>query len=232
MQMLYANIKHCLKQPLIVGEEMTECPLTTKEKIIKVTMDIIATEGVQNLTIRKIAAKAVVNVAAVNYHFGSKDGAIDAALIEVTNELRQAFAILQGEDTDEEERLFVFINKYTEIVNKYPDIIKNMINRAMHNKPLDKQIEYMAFLKNEGIAVLKETIGRINPEQGEDQLYLLTLHLMSCLCFPFLLGAQGQEIMGVDLCNDRIRQAHTRLLFQNVIGGANRCQLESRAGQS
>lgn len=197
---------------------MHKCYLTTKEKIIKVTMDIIAAEGFQNITIRKIASQANVNVAAVNYHFGSKDAVINAALLEVTDELRRAFEVLKGESGDDEQRLFVFINKYTEIVNKYPDIIKNTIDHAIHNKPLDKHIEYMTFLKAEGIELLKDTIGRINPEQEEHALYLRTLHLLSGLCFPFLLGGQSKEIMGVDLCNPLIRQAHTQLLLEIVVG--------------
>lgn len=200
---------------------MRKCHLTTKEKIIKATMDIIAAEGFQNLTIRKIASQANVNVAAVNYHFGSKDGVINAALIEVTDELRRTFEVLKGESGDDEQRLFVFINKYTEIVNKYPDIIKNMINQAIHNKPLDKHIEYMSFLKTEGIKMLKDTIGQINPEQEEHALYLQTLHLLSGLCFPFLLGAQAKEIVGVDLCDPEIRLAHTQLLLEIVVGRLN-----------
>lgn len=190
--------------------------LTTKEKIIKVTMDIIATEGFHNITIRKIASQADVNVAAVNYHFGSKDGVINAALIAVTGELRQTFELLKDENKDDETKLFDFINKYTEIVNNYPDIIKNMINHAIQNKPRDKHVEYMAFLKSEGIELLKETIARIRPEQEEPLLYLRTLHLLSGLSFPFLLGGQAKDIIGVDLCNVEIRQKHARLLLEIV----------------
>lgn len=70
--------------------------LSTKERIIRVTMDMIAEEGLQNITIRKIAARAGVNVAAVNYHFGSKDVLINEALRNVIDQLKSAFEYLNG----------------------------------------------------------------------------------------------------------------------------------------
>jgi len=67
--------------------------LTTKEKIIKTTMTMIAEEGLQSITIRKIAAKAGVNVAAVNYHFGCKNAVINESLSTVTDLLKMLFKI-------------------------------------------------------------------------------------------------------------------------------------------
>lgn len=199
--------------------------LTTKQKIINITMDIIAAEGFQNITIRKIASRANVNVAAVNYHFGSKDGVINAALTEVTDEMRKNFALLKEQtDGDVEDRLFTFIYNYTEIINKYPDIIRNMINHAIHNKPLDQHIEYMTFLKTEGIELLKETIARVRPEMDKDVLCLRTLHLLSTLSFPVLLGGYIREITGVDLKDLEARKKHARLLLESIVGADKAAQ--------
>lgn len=52
-------------------------PLSTKQKILQAAMDIIAAEGLEKTTVRKIAARAGVNIAAVNYHFGGKDAVIN-----------------------------------------------------------------------------------------------------------------------------------------------------------
>ncbi|MDD4238237.1 MAG: TetR/AcrR family transcriptional regulator [Desulfotomaculaceae bacterium] len=190
--------------------------LTTKEKIIRVAMDIIAEEGFQNITIRKIAAKAGVNVAAINYHFGSKDAVINEALKTVTDQLKNTFEYLKASNEIGETRLAIFVEKYTDIMLKYPDIIKNMINHAIHSKPLDEQVEYLTYLKTEGIEAIKQTIGQIRPDQDDYLLYLKTLHLVSGLSFPFLMGEQINVLMGVDFYNQEIRQMHTKILLENV----------------
>lgn len=190
--------------------------LTTKEKIVRVAMDIIAEEGFQNITIRKISAKAGVNVAAINYHFGSKDAVINEALKAVTDQLKNTFEYLKAGNESEKTKLAIFVEKYTDVMLKYPDILKNMIDHAIHNKPLDEQVEYLTYLKTEGIELIKQTIGQILPDQDDYLLYLKTLHLVSGLSFPFLMGEQIKVLMGVDLYKQEVRQMHTKILLENV----------------
>lgn len=190
--------------------------LSTKEKILKVTRDIIAEEGFQNITIRKIANRAGVNVAAVNYHFGSKDAVINESLKTVTDELKYTFDFLKNSKEDPQTKLSVFIVNYTEMILKYPDLLKNVINLAIHNKPLDRQIEYMTFLQTDGIEILKQTITEIRPDLDEFTIYIKILHLLSGLSFPFLMGDQIKKIMGFDLYNEEMREKHTKMLLDNI----------------
>jgi len=57
---------------------------TTKERIVQATLEEIERGGIPALTVRKVAAAAEVNVAAINYYFGSKAALVatvlDAAL--------------------------------------------------------------------------------------------------------------------------------------------------------
>jgi AcrR family transcriptional regulator len=55
-----------------------ECP--TKTAILDTTETLIAKNGVRSVSIRDIARAARVNLAAINYHFGSKDGLLRAVL--------------------------------------------------------------------------------------------------------------------------------------------------------
>lgn len=48
--------------------------LSTKERIIETAGEIFGNQGFRSATIRNIATAARVNVAAVNYHFGDKEG--------------------------------------------------------------------------------------------------------------------------------------------------------------
>lgn len=50
----------------------------TKERILSAAELLFAETGIATTSLRRITARARVNLAAVNYHFGSKDGLIDA----------------------------------------------------------------------------------------------------------------------------------------------------------
>ncbi|HEX3012559.1 MAG TPA: TetR/AcrR family transcriptional regulator [Syntrophomonadaceae bacterium] len=188
---------------------------TTKERIMQAAVSIIAEEGFQSATTRKIAARAEVNVAAINYHFGSKEAVINEALKTVTDALRDTFEHLK-KDGDPKVKLALFIDNYTDIVFKYPDILKNMVNHAINHKPLDRHTKYVAFIKSEGIEMVRQTIAEIDPSQDDSTLYLKTLHLVSSLSFPFLIGEFAKDVMGVDLYNEEIREMHTKILLENV----------------
>lgn len=73
---------------------------STRERIVLATVEALEAEGMAALTIRGIAERAGVNVAAVNYHFGSKERLLEAVmeqtlqhgLWESLDELRAAVA--------------------------------------------------------------------------------------------------------------------------------------------
>ncbi|WP_368293471.1 TetR/AcrR family transcriptional regulator [Dehalobacter sp. TBBPA1] len=190
--------------------------LTTKEKIIQVVIDMIAQDGFQNITNRKIAAKAGVNAAAINYHFGSKDVLINEALKHVMDQLKNIFEYLKTGNEDEETQLSTFINNYIDILFKYPDIIRHMASYAIHHKPLAEHEEYLVFIQTEGFELIKNTIGKKIPELDDSVLSLKTLNLISGLNFPLLMGEHINHYMGVDLSNKEIRQMYKKLLLENV----------------
>ncbi len=188
---------------------------TTKDKIIKATLDIIAQEGFQNVTIRKIATMAEVNVAAVNYHFGSKDSLINEALKTVTVQLKKAFGCLKASEIDPETKIECFVKEYSKVVRKYPDIIRNFISQSLHNNPED---EYQEYLKEEGIELISRAIGSMQPGEDKACLYMRSLQLISSLSFPILIGDRIQETIGLDLNNPEIRNRYIELVVKNVVG--------------
>ena len=50
----------------------------TKERLLDAAEEIFAREGYRAASLRAITARAAVNLAAVNYHFGSKRGLVEA----------------------------------------------------------------------------------------------------------------------------------------------------------
>lgn len=189
---------------------------STKNKIILVAMDIIASEGFQGITVRKIAAKAAVNVAAVNYHFGSKENLISEALSYLTVQLKDTFDILKNDKTDPQTSLFDFIVNYMNVIANYPDMIRSLISYAVQDKPLQEHAEYSIFLQTEGIALISDTIKKVVPDLDDLSVSLKALNLLSGLSMPYLMGHSINKIMGVNLFEENTRRTYARLLLNNI----------------
>lgn len=189
----------------------------TKDKIIHVAMDIIAAEGFHGITVRKIAAKAGVNVAAVNYYFGSKENLISEALAYLTVQLKDTFTILKSNDKDPITLLSDFISSYMSVIADYPDMIKSLIIYAVQDKPLQGHAEYSIFLQTQGIGLINNMIKKAVPELDDLTLSLKALNLMSGLSMPFLMGNSINKMLNVNLFNDQIRQVYAGLLLNNIL---------------
>jgi AcrR family transcriptional regulator len=59
--------------------ESEEAQAATKQAVFNAAERLFALNGFQNVSVRDITAEAGVNLASVNYHFGSKD----ALLVEI-----------------------------------------------------------------------------------------------------------------------------------------------------
>lgn len=59
---------------------------STKENIIKTAKNLMRTNG--SFTIKELADTCFINIAAVNYHFGSKDNLLTIVLQEIIDELK------------------------------------------------------------------------------------------------------------------------------------------------
>lgn len=190
--------------------------LSTKEKIIKVTMEIIAAEGFHNVTIRKIANRAGVNLAAVNYHYGSKDAVINEALKTVTIQIINAFLWLKKEEIEPGIRLQHFILEYSNVLYMYPDIIKIIIDQNIHNYPSRAGTGYQEYLKEEGAELIKKTLKQIKPDEPEMVLNMRALQLLSCMAFPILMGDRIAETISVEMGKQEVRDVYTGLLLKNI----------------
>ena len=189
----------------------------TWDKIIHVAMDIIASEGFRGITVRKIAAKADVNVAAVNYYFGSKENLIAEAMAYLTVQLKDTFHILKSHEKDPASLLSDFISSYMRVIADYPDMVKSLITYVLQDKPLQGHTEYSVFMQTEGIALISNTIKKAVPDLDELTLSLKTLNLLSGLSMPFLMGKSIDKILEVNLFDEKIRQEYAALLLKQII---------------
>lgn len=59
----------------------------TRRRLMEATADALAAEGVRGVSLRAVSAAAGANVAAVKYHFGSRDALIAEVLADATGQV-------------------------------------------------------------------------------------------------------------------------------------------------
>ena len=87
-----------IQAPEVVGGEETHA--ATKSAVFNAAERLFALHGFQNVSVRDITAEAGVNLASVNYHFGSKDALLFEIFRRRTGELNRERARMLHEAND------------------------------------------------------------------------------------------------------------------------------------
>jgi AcrR family transcriptional regulator len=190
---------------------MQEGYSSTKKRIIEAALKIIASEGFHRVTIRKIASLAGVNVAAVNYHFGSKEQLINEALHNITQQLINTFNVLQQSNIAVEDRLRTFLHAYSSVITQYPDVIKNFIMQSITDYGISG--EYESFIQNEGYALLKNTIRQMRPGDNDYIIEMRIMQMLGSMAFPILLSNRSIALMDVDYSHDQVRAQYVEIIL-------------------
>lgn len=87
---------------------------STRERLLKAATDVFVERGYAAATVREICRRASANVAAVNYHFGSKERLYAFMLEEHLEDAYGRYPLDRGlpENPTPEERLGVFIHNF------------------------------------------------------------------------------------------------------------------------
>lgn len=80
--------------------ETEEAQAATKQAVFNAAERLFALHGFQNVSVRDITAEAGVNLASVNYHFGSKDALLFEIFRRRTSELNRERARMLHEASD------------------------------------------------------------------------------------------------------------------------------------
>jgi AcrR family transcriptional regulator len=89
-----------MTDPLLHEPESEEAQAATKAAVFNAAERLFALNGFQNVSVRDITAEAGVNLASVNYHFGSKDALLFEIFRRRTGELNRERARLLHEAND------------------------------------------------------------------------------------------------------------------------------------
>lgn len=164
-----------------------------KNVIIETTRDLLMKKG--NVTIKEIAEKAYVNVAAVNYHFGSKDNLIEIVIKEVISNLRnEILRSIENYDVtnyDFEktimymfEIIFAFAEENAGIINY------SFLQLANQSKAANILVE-LFITDKDFINIITEQLSFLLPGTSKDVLFSKYIILFSAFVVPLFLSFSG-----------------------------------------
>lgn len=143
----------------------------TRQRIILAAIDILNSEGVSGITTRRIAEKAEVNSAALNYYYGSKDNLIDCALdLTLEHVFDDWKMILELEELDPPVKIYCLLDYTMEGILKYPGLVRSHLF-----DPLVKERSRKAFSENTGS--LLDMLSAMLDERMQDTSQTLKLSL-------------------------------------------------------
>ncbi len=193
---------------------MNKSEETTREKIILATINCIERDGLHSVTIRKIAQEAQVNVAAINYHFRSKENLLNETQKYTLN---SAFS-------DWEEMLE---NKEKDLRSILEFIGKDCLQGAIRYPGVTKAHFYNPFIRNDyqGMAMkrllvflnqLLNKIKSLHPQKDETKIELSIMQYISAIFFPALLPDIFRDFSEIDFQDPEKRDIYVKHLIDNI----------------
>lgn len=159
--------------------------ISTKEKILNTTLELIKDKGFESVTIRKIAALSDTNIALINYHFGSKEKLISETIKILLISFQDTFSILDDIKVPAKERLKIFLLDYVIVIRQYPELVRKII--AMGTTVFTSQYEYGDFLKRLGFGKVKNILSEITNETDQEILMMMTVQIFGSIFLPALM---------------------------------------------
>ena len=187
-----------------------------KQKIISTALECIEQEGFQNVTIRKIAEAAGVNVAAVNYHFGSKEQLLEIAMNTTLNESYinniQDYAEMWQSDT--RNALKSFLEDTLQGTINYPNLTKAHLSDAFNKNDLNSNSVQRT---NTFLSELYDLIKSILRSEDEMENKMAVVQLFSVFLMTSMLPGLFDQFLGVELKTPENQKRFIEVLLKNYV---------------
>lgn len=173
----------------------------TRQRLIEAAGQEFATKGFEGATIRAIAERAEANVAAVNYHFGSKEGLYERAVVEAHRSGVDELRLDEGAGGPPEDRLRRMIRHMLEHVLAISDpeswqhqlMMREMTRPTAASQTLIREVIRPKFQRMGGI------LAEICPEADDRRLAALTFSVVGQCLFYRIVGPLAARLTGPEL---------------------------------
>jgi AcrR family transcriptional regulator len=190
---------------------------STRKKILDCVVKLLFTVTREEITTRRIAESAGVNIAAVNYHFRSKDELIDQAVEAATSEsFGKGMAILLAQGREPKARLRDYITGYAYGLMKFPGLTRTAFLTLFLKEEGDTIYgRYMQEMLQKVGQVIAEVRG---PRAVEADNKSVALMVLSCAIFPFVVSNTVRAAGGIDYADDTARSLYIETVLAMLVG--------------
>ncbi len=186
----------------------------TRSKIMKAAVKIVGREGNLGVTIREIADKAGVNIAAINYHFSSKENLLEEVERITMERTTLIYNNLTDNDKGPRERLLRWADELMRYLIDYPGILYMIGTRVLQGDH-----------KGAGLAdYLSVSDTRLNPVVQDltgiaDQklLSFKVLQLISGVVYPTLIYSGTRKVHGQIISSEPVRKKYLTALIDSLV---------------
>ena len=185
----------------------------TRSKIMKAAVHMIGREGNLGVTIREIADKAGVNIAAINYHFSSKENLLEEVERYTMGQVTLIYNCLLDESKSPRERLMKWADELMRYLIDYPGIIYMIGTRILQSD--NKSTGLAEYLSDSDIR-LSPVVRELTGISNEKLLSFKALQLISGVVYPTLIYSGTKKALGQIISSGRVRNKYLAGLIDSL----------------
>ena len=195
---------------------------SVKKKIILAAINCIERGGMDSVTTRNVAKKAGVNIAAINYYFGTKEDLLRETFKLTLNHFsRDLGVILEHKSLSIYSRLKVFLIFILRGSIKYPNFMKILLisNKEIYIK------EFIEKLKSFLIKAEK-LIGNKSNNKENIETEATVMQIFYAALTPGLMISISKNLFGIDLSREEQQLFYINYLLHHYLPGIRNEEIE------
>ncbi|MEV5646959.1 TetR/AcrR family transcriptional regulator [Nocardia sp. NPDC052254] len=177
-----------------------------REDLLAGARQAILERGLAKVTARDIAGAAGVSLAAIGYHFGTKDRLVAEAIAEATgNEIGEGMrrAILDaGEGRSLAQSLEATWNGMVDVIQSHQDELTLSFESGVGTARSTESQAFMSEATAEVYAALSGPLREVHPELSEDDAHAVAkvyFALFQGIALQWLVAPAGEQLTGADV---------------------------------
>jgi AcrR family transcriptional regulator len=203
--------KHCFV------EKMKPTKAQLKENIVIATIECIEQKGIQAITVRDIAEKARINIAAVNYYFGSKETLLKEALkYSLYTSLTQNYEEIAQAYSEPYSMIKAFLKDVFQGSLQWPNLTRaHYYGPVMDNNYQGVFVEWL----NDTAEKLTARIKTLNTNKMDTETLKLTMvQMISTVLFWGLMPDLFNKFLDFDFRDNQKQDQFLDLLLERYLG--------------
>lgn len=195
-----------------IGELILKRVVSKKEKILNAALKLIAEKGNLDFTIREVVIDADVNIASVNYYFGTKKKLIQEIENKYVENLLEIQKILKDTQIKPKDRLVKWTNTLFEYMLNNPGLIPIFSSKLFITESIDSTLELFLLESNLYLTQIIREITSIK----ESVLKFKLLQINASLFFPMIFVNNTEKLFGFSFKDLEIRKEYVKSIIDSI----------------